>query len=80
MMIATLESIELSKNELIAEPLAHTLAIGRNITVFSVKESVKTLTLKTGNKFHYHNELYEIMNTYKVQGKTDHIKFNCVLR
>lgn len=70
--------LEITKDELIREPEARNLNLGRSIMVFDLKITDKTTNLNTGNKFSYQNELYEIMNREPVQAPESFLKFNCI--
>lgn len=70
--------LEITKDELIREPEARNLNLGRSIMVFDLKITDKTTNLNTGNKFTYQNELYEIMNREPVQAPESFLKFNCI--
>lgn len=71
---------EITTDELIGEPKARNLANGKSIIAFNLKISDKTANLNTGNKLHYQNELYEIMNREPVHSTIDYLKFNCFLK
>ena len=70
--------LEITKDELIREPEARNLNLGRSIMVFDLRITGKTTNLNTGNKFSYQNELYEIMNREPVQAPESFLKFNCI--
>ena len=70
--------LEISRDELMAEPEARKLVTGKNIMVFNIKSSGKTKDLNTGKKFSYQNESFEIMNREPVQAPISYTKFNCV--
>ena len=72
--------LEITKEELIREPEARSLNLGRSIMVFDLKITDKTAALNTGNKFSYQNESYEIMNREPVQASVSFLKFNCILK
>jgi hypothetical protein len=73
-----MDTLELTREELIAEPEQRNLATGKSILSFNVKLSDKIINLNTGNKFHYQNESYEIMNKETVNSPVSYIKFNCI--
>ena len=77
-MIATIETTQIFEDELVGKPTPHILATGKNVVIFNLRLTPKTLVLKTGNKFVFENDIYEIMNTTQVQSKNDYIKFNCI--
>lgn len=64
--------------DLINEPTSRSLATGKNVTVFNVKLSERTMNLNTGNKFIYQNESFEIMNREPVESRVNYFKFNCI--
>lgn len=70
--------LEITKDELIREPEARNLNLGKSIMVFDLKITDKTTNLNTGNKFSYQNESYEIMNREPVQAPVNFLKFNCI--
>src|SRR5687767_762924 len=70
--------LEITQDELIREPEARNLNLGRSIMVFDLKITDKTTDLNTGNKFSYQNEVYEIMNREPVQASESFLKFNCI--
>ena len=69
--------LEITKDELIGEPETRSLANGKSITAFNLKISDRTVNLNTGQKLHYRDELYDIMNRESVQSTIDYLKFNC---
>ncbi|HEX8368534.1 MAG TPA: hypothetical protein VF604_08330 [Pyrinomonadaceae bacterium] len=73
-----MNTLELTREELIGEPEERKLATGKSILSFNVKLSDKIVNLNTGNKFDYQNELYEIMNKESVNSPVSYIKFNCI--
>jgi hypothetical protein len=77
-MIAVVKITELLEDELVAAPAPHTLAVGKSIVVFNLKVNSKTSALKTGNEFEYAGEIYEVMNTYRVQAAIDYLKLNSI--
>lgn len=70
--------LEITKDELVGEPISRNLVTGKNITVFNIKSSQKTNDLNTGRKFNYEDESFEIMNREQVQAPIGYTKFNCV--
>jgi hypothetical protein len=72
--------LEITKDELVSEPEIRNLATGKSIIAFNLKISERTINLNTGQKLHYQNGLYEIMNREPVQSTIDYLKFNCYLK
>lgn len=70
--------LEITAKELIGEPKKRDLANGKSIIAFNLRISDRTVNLNTGQKLHYENELYEIMNRESVQSTEDYLKFNCI--
>lgn len=75
-----MNTLELTREELVGEPEQRNLATGKSILAFNVKLSDKIINLNTGNKFEYQNESYEIMNKESVNSPVSYIKFNCIHR
>ncbi len=75
-----INSLEITREELIGEPELRNLATGKSIIAFNLRISDRTINLNTGQKLHYQNALYEIMNRESVQSSTDYLKFNCFLK
>ena len=73
-----MNTLELTREELVGEPEQRNLATGKSILSFNVKLSDKIINLNTGNKFAYQNESYEIMNKETVNSPVSYIKFNCI--
>jgi len=73
-----MNTLELTREELVGEPEQRNLATGKSILAFNVKLSDKIINLNTGNKFYYQNESYEIMNKESVNSPVSYIKFNCI--
>lgn len=73
-----MNTLELTREELVGEPEQRNLATGKSILSFNVKLSDKIINLNTGNKFDYQNESYEIMNKESVNSPVSYIKFNCI--
>jgi hypothetical protein len=73
-----MDTLELTREELVGEPEQRNLATGKSILSFNVKLSDKIINLNTGNKFDYQNESYEIMNKESVNSPVSYIKFNCI--
>jgi len=73
-----MNTLELTREELVSEPEERKLATGKSILSFNVKISDKIADLNTGHKFDYQNELYEIMNRESVNSLVSYIKFNCI--
>ncbi len=70
--------LEITRDELVGEPVSRNLITGKSITVFNIKSSQKTNDLNTGRKFNYEDESFEIMNREQVQAPISYTKFNCV--
>jgi hypothetical protein len=70
--------LEITRDELVGEPVSRVLILGKSITVFNIKNSRKTNDLNTGKKIEYQNESFEIMNRELVQAPVSYTKFNCV--
>ena len=70
--------LEITKDELVGEPISRSLVTGKSITVFNIKSSGRTNDLNTGKKFSYQNESFEVMNREPVQAPVSYTKFNCV--
>lgn len=73
-----MNTLELTREELVGEPEQRNLATGKSILSFNVKLSDKIINLNTGNKFDYENKSYEIMNKESVNSPVSYIKFNCI--
>jgi hypothetical protein len=72
--------LEITNAELVGEPELRNLATGKSIIAFNLRISDRTINLNTGQKLHYQNGLYEIMNRESVQSTIDYLKFNCFLK
>lgn len=77
-MLATVEKTEILESDLISEPAPHILATGKNVMIFNLKMTNKSIGLKTGKSFSFEQEIYEVMNVTTVQSKNDYLKLNCV--
>jgi hypothetical protein len=71
-------TVELTREELIAEPEQRNLATGKSILSFNLILSDKIINLNTGDKLIYENETYEIMNKESVNSPVSYIKYNCL--
>ena len=72
--------LEITEDDLIGEPQIRNLATGKSIIAFNLKISAETINLNSGQKLHYQDELYEIMNKEPVQSTINYLKFNCFLK
>ena len=79
-MFVAVETIEILASDLIGQPIPHTLAIGKNVVVFNLKITPRSLGLVTGKSFSFELVVYEVMNITKVQSKNDYLKLNCVVK
>ena len=79
-MLATVGTTEILESDLIGEPAPHILATGKNVMIFNLKMTAKSITLKTGKSFSFAKEIYEVMNVTTVQSKNDYLKLNCLHR
>jgi hypothetical protein len=77
-MIAVIKITEILEEDLVGVPAHQTLATGKSVLVFNLKINSKTSALKTGNDFEYAGEIYEVMNTNRVQATTDYLKLNSI--
>ena len=72
--------VEITKEELVGDPETRNLVNGKRVVAFNLRISDKTVNLNTGQKLHYENGIYEIMNREPVQSTIDYLKFNCFLK
>lgn len=77
-MLAAVNKLEILQSDLINKPVPHTLATGKQVMIFNLKITPKSLGLKIGKWFSFNHQIYEVMNVTQVQSKNDYLKINCV--